>query len=446
MNKLKRWPVVGCVVMAAVVSGCGNSGKSSSSTSLRLVNATTHASLELLVNSSMAIPATATDKVSDSASPSSGTVTLQINDEKTVTPLAISIVPLTGGSHYTVVAYESGGALKMATLTEDFTAPASGAQMRFYDAATDAGQLDIYVTTDLLTPWSALVQQLGTPASLVTKAATITANTAPASSGFGLFAAGTYRVFVTGLGTPTDLRNGLAGTTVTLANLQTATVLLTPTSTLGGVLVNGSTVIQQVARGYSAWRNTTARVRLVAAVSGNAKVDATAAGSTPIDASTSPTVGNYAIVPAVGVLTVNVNGVAVTAPTTPPLVAGGDATLLVYGDPGAARASLITDDNRRPSASGTIKLRLVNGVTGTPGPLKMSAGFSQGDDVAAGMASGYLSVAGSTALQIDVTSPLKPNFFPRSALNLGSDKVYTLFMLGDFAAPIGTPIKDSKDY
>ena len=125
---------------------------------------------------------------------------------------------------------------------------------------------------------------------------------------------------------------------------------------------------------------------------------------------------------------------------------GRDATLLVYGDPGNATASLITDDNRRPSVSTGIKLRLVNGITGTPGPLKMSAGFSQGNDVAAGAASIYLPVAGSTALQIDVTSPLKPNFFTRAGLNVGNDKVYTLFMLGDFLAPSGILIKDSKDY
>ena len=445
MNKFNKWRLVGCAVVAAVASGCGNSGNSSNSASLRLVNATlTHASLDLLVNAAVAIPATAMDSVSNAASPSSGSVTLQINDASTATALVSSIVSLTGGAHYTVVAYESGGALKTAALTEDFAAPTSGAQMRFYDASTDAGQLDIYVTTDLVTPWSTLVTQLGTPANVVTKAATITASTSPTSSGFGPYAAGTYRVFVTGLGNTADLRNGFAGTTVTLANLQTATVLLTPAS--GGVLVNGSTVIQQVQAGYSAVRNTTARVRLVAAVSGNAKVDATAAGSTPIDASTSPTVGNYAIVPAAGVLTVNVNGAPVTAPTTPQLVAGGDATLLVYGDPGAATASLITDDNRRPSVSTGIKLRLVNGITGTPGPLKMSAGFSQGNDVAAGAASIYLPVAGSTALQIDVTSPLKPNFFTRAGLNVGNDKVYTLFMLGDFLAPSGILIKDSKDY
>ena len=448
MNKLKRWPLVGCVVMAAALaSGCGSSSSSSGSASLRLVNATlTHQSLDLLVNASVAIPATALDSVSNAASPSSGSVTLQINDASTATALVSAVLSLTGGSHYTIVAYESGGALKTAALTEDFAAPATGsAQMRFYDASTDAGALDIYVTADTVTPWDTYLASVSTPT------ATITASTSPTSSGFGLYAAGTYRVYVTGAGNKTDLRNGFAGTTVTLASQQTATVLLTPAS--GGVLVNGSAVIQQVAGGYSALRNATARVRLVGAVSANAVVAATA-GATTIDAgNVAPTVGNYVIVPAPSVLAVNVTpvGGSITGVTPPTamLVAGGDATLLVYGDPGTASASLITDNNRRPSVSTNIKLRLVNGITGTPGSLSMSANFTTlASDVAAGAASTYGLVAGSTAMQVDVTSALKPEFFTKSGLNVGFDKVYTLFMLGDFnSVPVrGIMIKDSKDY
>ncbi len=409
MNKFGRWRLFGCAVVVAVVSGCGNSGNSSSSASLRLVNATlTHASLDLLVNAAVAIPATAMDSVSNAASPSSGSVTVQVNDASTATALASAVVSLTGGSHYTIVAYESGGALKTAALTEDFAAPATGsAQMRFYDTSTDAGALDVYVTTDTVTPWDTYLASVSTPTT------TMTASTSPTSSGFGLYAASTYRVYVTGAGNKADLRNGFAGTTVTLANQQTATVLLTPAS--GGVLVNGSTVIQQLAGGYSALRNATARVRLVGAVSANAVVAATA-GSTTIDAgNVAPKVGNYVIVPAPSVLAVNVNGAAVTPPAAS-LVAGVDATLLVYGNPAAATASLITDNNRRPSVSTNIKLRLVNGITGAPGSLSMSANFSTlASDTAAGAASTYGLVAGSTAMQFDVTSALKPEFFTTRA-------------------------------
>ncbi len=441
MNKHKRWPVIGCMVaavMGAVLAGCGGSNSSTNSTSLRLINATlTHPSLDLQVNGSAAISAAAADSVSASVSPSSGSVTLQLNDANSATALISTILSLSAGKHYSLVAYESGGAVKTTALDEDFTAPAAGtAQLRFYDAATDAGAVDVYVTTDTTTPWNTYLASVTAPTD------TVSADSSPSSSAWHLYAPGTYRVYVTGAGNKADLRNGFSGTTVTLASTQTGTVLLTPAS--GGLLLNGSAVIQQGA--YDALRNATARVRLVGAVSANALVAATA-GAMTIDAgNVAPTVGDYVIVAAPSVLAVNVNGTAV-APPAAALTVGGDATLLVYGDPAAATASLITDDNRRPSVSTNVKLRLVNGITGTPGALAMAANFTTlASGVAAGAASSYGLLAGSTSMQIDVTSALSPNeLFARTGLNVGNDKVYTLFMLGDFASPRGILVKDSKD-
>ena len=45
---------------------------------------------------------------------------------------------------------------------------------------------------------------------------------------------------------------------------------------------------------------------------------------------------------------ITVNGASVASPVTA-LAAGGDSTLLVYGAPGTATASLITDDNHLPT-------------------------------------------------------------------------------------------------
>lgn len=190
MNKHKRWPVIGFVVaavMGAVLAGCGGSGSSTSSTSLRLINATlTHPSLDLLVDASVAISAAAADNVSASVSPQSGSVTLQVNDASAATALVSTIVSLGGGKHYSLVAYESGGAVKTATLDEDFAAPATGtAQLRFYDAATDAGALDVYVTTDTTSPWNTYLASVTTPTE------TVSADSSPASSGWHLYAPGT---------------------------------------------------------------------------------------------------------------------------------------------------------------------------------------------------------------------------------------------------------------
>jgi hypothetical protein len=221
------------------------------------------------------------------------------------------------------------------------------------------------------------------------------------------------------------------------------TVLMTPAS--GGVLMNGSTLIQQGA--YSAVRNTNTRVRLAAAVSGSASVSASASDGTVIDAgSVAPAFGFYALVPASSTLNVSVAGqsVAVAAPATLP--AGGDVTLLVYGNPGSATASLLVDDNRLPSVSTATKLRLINGVTGNVGALTLTANSSPvGIGVAPAAASSYVSLT-STA-----TSTTAANTFsfalssstagqltlPTSSATatVSSSATYSILAVGDVSAP-----------
>lgn len=419
MNKFNGWPVLGCVVLAATLAGCGSSD-SSTGGALRLVNATvTHASLDLLVNTAVVASATAADSASAYTTAGATTNTLQLNDTGSATSLLTVSAALGAGQHYTVVAYEQGGAVKTAVLTEDFAVPAAGtAQLRIYDADTDAGTLDVYIT--------APTTDLATVASPTTS---ITADTGPISGVWLPYGPGTYRVRVTGRGGKSDVRIDMP---LTLTALQVATVVLTPAS--GGLLVNGATLTQQGS--YAATRNTTARVRLTSAVSGSATVAATA-GSTTIDAGTAaPNVGAYIVVPAAGVLAINVNGSAITPPAAG-LTVGSDSTLLVYGSPGSATATLLADDNRRPTSTANVKMRLVNGITGTQTPLTLAANFTPvASNIAAGAASTYGLVAGSTTMRIDVTSPSLPNFLaPQTGLSIGGDSVYTVFMLGDSATP-----------
>jgi len=401
-----------------VLSGCGGNNNSSGNVALRLVNATlTHASLDLSVNSGPAISAVGTDGVSAFAAPASGTDTLQVNDTGGVTALATTTAVLSSNAHYTVLAYESRGAVQTEVLTEDFAAPTSGtAQLRIYDAAIDAGSLDVYLTgtaTDL--------------AGVASPTLTILADAYAASSGWTVYSPGTYRLRVTGAGNKADLRIDMP---VTLVAGQSVSALLTPAS--GGLLLNGSTLVQQ--GDNAATRNTTARVRLAAAVSGGATVSATA-GATAIGAG-SVAVGSYVVVPATGVLAVNVNGSAV-APPAAGLTAGADATLLVYGSPTTAAASLVADDNRRPATSTNVRMRLLNAMTGQATALSLAANFSPlATGVAPGAASSYGLVAGSTSMRLDVTSDLSSAaLYSESALNIGGDSVYTLFMLGDASAP-----------
>jgi hypothetical protein len=418
VKKLSFWALFGAVAVA--LAGCHTGGGSSSggNASIRLANATlTHPSLDLYVNASAtaSITAVATDTVSTYVSPASGSTTLQVNNAGTTTALVTAVPTLTSNDHYIVLAYESGGAVKLATLNEDYATPTAGtAQLRIYDLATDAGKVDIYITdpaTDLATVTSPTLSM--TPVAL---------------SSLLVYSPGTYRVRVTGYGNKNDLRIDVPS--VTLTAQQIATVVLTPAS--GGVLLNGSTVIQQGT--YAATRNTNARVRLAAAVSASGKVAASATSATgtiTIDSgSVAPAFGYYALVPATSALNVTVNGNTVAAPTG--LAAGSDQTLLVYGNVGTATATLLLDDNRLPADATSVKLRLINGVTTTTGALSLTANSALvASDVQPGTASSYVSVTGSTtAMDLRLTSSaVAGNFLTTSAV-LNVKTVYSV-LAGD---------------
>ncbi len=423
MKQLSGWLVAGIAAMGAALAGCGGSGgDSAGNSSVRVANATlTHASLDLLVNSGTGVTATASDTVSSYITPSSGTVTLQLNDAGSATALTTTVPTLTGGNHYTLVAYESGGTVKTVVLNEDYTLPTSGtAQIRVFDTALDAGQLDVYITAPSVDL-----------ATVSAPTATITTTSQNSSTAFYTFSPGTYRVRITAAGNKADLRADVPSVAVT--SQQIATVVLTPAS--GGSLINGSTLIQQA--GYAAARNTNTRVRLASAVSAGATVAVSASNGTVIEPGTvSPAYGYYTLVPAASTLNISVNGNSVAAPATA-LTVGGDATLLVYGNAASPAANLLTDDNRLPTDSTRTKLRLINGITGSAGTVTLTANTAPvGINIAPGNASGYTTIPGSTnAINLTLSSSTNGIIKTDTSNTLSANTVYSVLAGGDVSAP-----------
>ncbi len=413
--------VAAVLAAAAIVAACGGGGgdsNSSGNADVRLINATlTHANLSLVVGSTAKAGPVATDTASAYASVSSGSPTLQVNDTATGSAVTTLSPSLSKDDHYSLVAYETGGVVRTAIISEEVSAPSSGtAILRVFDAAGDAGAVDVYVTP------------AGSP-TVSSPTYTFASSTTVQESSFASFTPGTYSVRVTGAGNPADLR--LAIPSITLASQGVATLVLTPT--IGGTLVNAGVVTQRDT--YTAGRNTSARVRIAAALTPGATVSATV-GSTPVAASLiSPTVGAYVVVPAGAAVGVTVNGAAIAAPSGT-LAAGSDTTLVVYGDVGAATASLVVDDNRLPASTANLKLRLFNGIVGTPSPLTLTADFAVvATAVAPGAASGYAVIPSSTSVRLDVTSATTV-VYSESGINVPGNAVYTLFMLGNAPAPV----------
>jgi hypothetical protein len=153
--------------------------------------------------------------------------------------------------------------------------------------------------------------------------------------------------------------------------------------------------------------------------------------------SAAPAFGFYKLIPADSALNISVNGGSVGAPAGT-LTAGSDLTLLVYGAPASATASLIADDNRPPSDSSTVKLRLINGITGSTGALTLTANTAPvGQGTAPGQASNYVSVIASTsAMNLSLTSTAVSGILLTTTGNiLNPGGVYTVMAGGDISAP-----------
>jgi hypothetical protein len=424
----KMWPLIGAVALGVVLSGCGGNSNSDNA-SVRIANATiTHTSLDLVVNAATAVTGTAIDTISSYASPTSGAVAVQLNDTATGAAVATQSPTLSGNSHYTALAYESGGAVKMVFINEDVTAPASGiALLRFYDVALDAGKLDVYVTD----PAVALTPSTSPTTSFVQ-------TTTALSSGFLQVPVGGngLRIRVTGGGNQSDVRLDTgAGTPIMMANQEVATFALTPAS--GGVLVNGSTIIQQGA--YAAVRNTNARVRLAAAVASPGSISLSA-GNTPIGSGVSPAFTSYVLVPASSTLNLTGGNGSIGAPAGT-IQQGSDYTVLVYGDAANPVATLLTDDNRPPSDTSTVKLRFINGITGVASGTTMTLkanGIQVGTSIGAGMVSGYVSVGGTVSgtTTFDVTlSTIGGTYYSNSSPALALGLTYSVLVGGPFQTP-----------
>jgi uncharacterized protein (DUF736 family) len=228
--------------------------------------------------------------------------------------------------------------------------------------------------------------------------------------------------------------------TTTLTNKQIAFVIITPSS--GGMLLNGSVLTQQGTN--VATRNTSARVRLAAAVSGSPSVAANATAGTIAtvieSGSVAPAFGYYVLVPnaASSTLNITVGGNSVAAPSTT-LAAGGDYTLLVYGSASSSTASLIADDNRPPTDGTSVKMRLIHGVTGNVGTLTLTANSSLvASALAAGSASSYATVTANTstgAATMKLTSSVAGALLTDTDDPLLANTVYTILAGGDVSAP-----------
>lgn len=419
---------VALLALALVFTGCGGGGSDRTKAQVRLVNAADAAgypALDLTVDGVLRQGSVGYGQTASYAEvdPDKTSSTLSVPGSATA---LLSFTPsMSRNRHYTVLAFGAAGSLRQLLVDENLGEPAvNRTSLRVINAAPDAGNLDLYIT--------AAGDALGT--AVAARSAAAYGELSPVID----VASGTWRLRVAAAASKTDLRLDVPD--FVLGARQSATLVLTPSR--GGTLVNALLLVQQGS--VSRLDTTQARVRVLAGVADSGVVTATL-GTTPlIPAIGSPAVGNYALVSAgTTAPTVSVSGTAVAVPATA-LVAGGDYTLLVYGPLATPTAAWVTDDNRLPTVSGTVKMRLVNATAALAGALSMTVdALPLASAVAPGTASVYGAADANQVAAISVTAiGVAQPLFSATAQPLTSGSIYSVFVVGPQGATTGVLRKD----
>ena len=421
------------VALSATIAlaSCGGSEDEATNASIRVINATADVeSIDLTREGLDAandddgeqrlFAAVARDSQSDYVSLLEGNWRLRLKRVDASSSLFVSATALAGDESYTVLAYGREGDYRVVSVIDDEDEPTSGkAKVRVFNAAPDAGTLDVYLTEST----AALEDTIPTMASA-------------SSHSFGFYTTvdrRTYRLRVTAVNDKTDVRLDVEG--LELADKARVTIVLQPGP--GGVLVNA--LISQYKGDVSTLKNTFARARLVAGATHNAAVTASL-GATNLNVNLrSPSVGSYALVPA-GTLNAAISVNATTSlGGSVNLAAGGDYTLAVHGDAAAPTWRLISDDNRPPATNSRVKMRLMHMVYGGDGTLTLVKDYvGVANDVPYGNSSSYSQVTAATAARLEVTSPLSVTpLFLAEDVALPASGVFTVFMLGGGSTTTG---------
>ncbi len=422
------------VVLAAgslLLAGCGGSGGSGGGTAQwRVLNLNPEvSSVDVYTGNDLQFGAVATGTLSGGyKSIDANSYAVKITSTGNPTALLQQTFSLSKDKHYTGIVTGRSGSVKMITLPEDDDTnniTSGNAKVRIYNATTDAGAFDIYITAPGVT-------------DLTDQTPTATNVTAAQLSGYRDLSAGNYRLRITGTGDSSDVR--LDVPSIDFASQQFSTLVITAGT--GGVLVNASHLVQQGP--LTSLPNTQARLRVVASAESRGTVSVQLDGNTVAAGLRSPTIGPYLLLDS-GDHTVNVllNGTSVSNATRT-LAAGGDYTLLAYGTDALPSVQVVADDNRL-AAAGRFRIRLVNAAS-TADPLTLSVDFAAlVSDVPVGTASSFAIGTANTAAtaRLDVTSSSGvDSLFSATDISLQPFGVYTVFMLGGNATPTGVLRKD----
>jgi hypothetical protein len=414
--------------LTLVGCGGGGGGGGNGNTQVRAINLTTDLpSVDIYAGDTKQFSAQATDTLSAYQGIEAKEYTLKVNKAGDAANLLTGTYSLGKDQNYTAVVWGRETALRLSTLPENEDTnnitTSTATRIRMFNATTDSGTVDVYLTL----PEAVLGETAATQAGV----------TAGQLTSFRELNAQTWRLRVTGVGDPNDVRLDIPSVVLDAKSYYTLII----TAGASGVLVNATLVKQQSTA--NTLKNTKSRVRIVAGADNGGVVNVTAAGVTLVGGLRSPSVGPYQLVNAGAVpLVVRVGGTVVVSPTLT-FVPGTDYTLMVYGTTAAPQLRQFVDDNRLPALNTRTKVRLIHGAAGVD-PATLSIDFlAVASDISVGGASAYANVASGTSVRIDVTSATAATaLYTAETVNLQGASVYTVFVLGGNATTTGVIRKE----
>jgi Domain of unknown function (DUF4397) len=405
------WMVLAPAVLA--MSACGGGDDDAK---VRLVNATIDSALEVYLDNDDDdfIPSTEASETSGYQGESGGTYEVKFRKTGASTAALSQSLEWTKDEHYTLLAYERHGEVEAIQITEEEDTVSDYTKFNVLNQATDAGAVDVYVT--------------GSDDSLSGQSAMASSISANGSSGFQTVNPGTYRIRITSAGSKTKVLLDIAS--VTFTKKKVLSLALLPTT--GGVLVDGVLVQQESTVTF--YRNSQARVRVVAALTGSATVTATADDTSIVSSLQSTSISDYTQITAgTPSLVISVNGTTVST-STPTISAGNDYSVLVYGTAANPQIGVVSDDNRISESGSTYaKVRLAHLDSDETSALTLYANSSaKASSVAYGSVSTYDTQAATTSGSWQVSSPSKSSFCASTAgsyVTFTGGASYTLFAL-----------------
>jgi len=382
-------------------------------------------SLDLYIDDSLRIESVGYETASGYVKVDADAYTLEFTRADVTSTLLSVREDLDDDSHTTFIAYGPTGGFGTMRIDEELAEPDAGdAKVQVVNAATDAGNLDVYLTdpgvdlSDVAPTFSGLE-----PGSAADLAVTVDD--------------GTYRLRITAAGSKTDLRYDHDA--LTLPSRSVTNFVITGTG--GGFLVNVAVLPQRGA--LSLMRNDMARVRVAAGIMDAATVTVRTGDDTVAAAVPYTTLTGYQLVAAGdNPLEILVNGTPVLT-TNATLDPGADFTLLLYGTVASPGGAMLEDANRLPTGQ-QAQLRLVNGMSGLGTPINAIVDYSPViENVPLGAASPLVEISNAVDARIDVTQASNGStLYSRTDVDFDAKSIFTLVMFGGPGSATGVLRKD----